>query len=66
MSHAAITLKFKMRSWFPDNKLAPLIPDEDKDFGVSLVERDTNLLGIGYLSTAMMTCYAKSAHPYRK
>ena len=48
MSRTAITLKLKMR-WFPDEAsywaetfytdiaLAPLMPDEDKSFGVSLV-----------------------------
>ena len=48
MSRTAITLKFKM-GWFPneaccwaeklwtDTKLAPILPDEDKNFGSSLI-----------------------------
>ena len=39
MSRTAITLKLKIR-WFPDEvdvDLAPLMPDEDKNFGISLV-----------------------------
>ena len=48
MSRTAITLKLKMR-WFPDEAsccaeklytdidLAPLMPDENKNFGISLV-----------------------------
>ena len=48
MSRTAITLKLKIR-WFPDEAscwaeklytdvdLAPLVPDEDKNIGISLV-----------------------------